>query len=71
MAELQFNKPYNPPSADELEAEAYGRSMDKVSPGIARALGLCPFHWDDLVKNAEGTYDCPSCMREDFHEDKP
>lgn len=71
MHELQFTRPYQAPSADELEAKAYGRSMDEASPGIARALGLCPQHWDDLVRNADGTWSCPSCVREDFHEDKP
>lgn len=71
MHELQFKRPYIPPSVEELEAEAYGRSMDKVSPAIACALGFCPIHWDDLIRNAEDSFDCPSCMREDFHENRP
>jgi hypothetical protein len=71
MHELKFGKPYNPPTADELADEQYARRMGEMSPGVARALGLCPIHWDDLVRNAEGSWDCPSCMREDFHEEKP
>jgi hypothetical protein len=71
MHELKFGKPYYAPTSDELADEQYAKQMSKMAPGVARALGLCPEHWDDLVKNAEGTYDCPSCMREDFHEIKP
>lgn len=71
MHELQFKRPYIPPTVEELEAAEYGRQMDKASPAIAHALGLCSIHWDELVKNAEGSFDCPSCMREDFHEVKP
>lgn len=71
MHELQFRKPYNPPSADELADAQYADRMTEAAPAIANALGVCPLHWDDLTKNAEGTWDCPSCMREDFHEIKP
>lgn len=71
MHELQFKKPYVPPTVEELEALAYARQMDKLSPSYARALGLCPIHWDDLVQNVDATWGCPSCIREDFHEERP
>jgi hypothetical protein len=70
MHDLQFGPSKPQPTGDELADARYAREMERSIKPIARALGLCPEHWDDLVKNAEGTLDCPSCMREDFYEDK-